>query len=116
MTMERDPLLQKLFEIANQDLAADAFIAGVMGQIDALRRRAIIAWAVAGLVLGLAAWFLTPTVVGAVSLLSQLLPQTLVEIEDPSAIVSQVMSPLNSVAAVVAVTALAIVFAYRKIF
>ena len=114
--MERDPLLQKLFEIANQDLSADAFIAGVMGQIDSLRRRAIVAWAVAGLVLGFAAWLLTPTVVGAVSLLSQLLPQTLVEIDDPSAIVSQVMSPLNSVAAVIAVTVLVIVFAYRKIF
>jgi hypothetical protein len=116
MTMERDPLLQKLFEIANQDLAGDEFITGVMAQIDALRRRAIIAWAVAGLLLACTAWLLTPTMVGAVSLLSQLLSQTLVEIDDPSAIVSQVMSPLNSVAATVAVTVLVIVFAYRKIF
>ena len=114
--MERDPLLQKLFDIANENLAAEAFIAGVMAQIDALRRRAIIAWSVAGLVLVVAAWLLTPTLVGAVSLLSQALPQTLIEIKDTSALVNQVFSPLNSVAAVVALAVLVIVFAYRKIF
>lgn len=114
--MERDPLLQRLFDIANQDLAGDAFIAGVMAQIDALRRRAIIAWSVAGLVLAVAAWLLTPTLVGAVGLLSQALPQSLIEVEDTSAMVNQVFGPLNSVAAVVAVTALVIVYAYRKIF
>ena len=114
--MERDPLLQKLFDIANQDLAGDAFIAGIMAQIDALRRRAIIAWSVAGVVLAVAAWLLTPTLVGAVSLLSQALPQTLIEVEDTSALVNQVFSPLNSVAAVVAIAALLIVYAYRKIF
>lgn len=114
--MERDPLLQKLFEIANHDLAGDAFIAGIMAHIDALRRRAIIAWAVAGLILAVAALLLTPTLVGAVSLLSQALPQTLIEVENPSALTNQVFSALNSVAAVVAVTALLIVYVYRKIF
>lgn len=114
--MERDPILHKLFDIANQDLASDAFIAGVMAQIDALRRRAIIAWSVAGLLLAVAAWLLTPTLVGAVSLLSQAMPQTLIEIEDPAALVNQVFAPLNSVAAVVAVTALVIVYFYRRIF
>ncbi len=114
--MERDPLLQKLFDIANQDLASEEFVAGVMAQIDALRRRAIIAWSVAGLVLAVAAWLLTPTLVGAVSLLSQALPQTLIDIEDTSTLVNQVFSPLNSVSALVAITALVIVYAYRKIF
>jgi hypothetical protein len=114
--MERDPLLQKLFEIANQDIAGDAFIAGIMAQIDALRRRAIIAWSVVGVLLAVAAWLLTPTLVGAVSLLSQALPQTLIEVEDTSAIVNQVFAPLNSIAAVVAITVLVIALAYRKIF
>lgn len=114
--MERDPLLQKLFEIANQDIAGDAFIAGVMAQIDALRRRAIIAWSVAGVILAVAAWLLTPTLIGAVSLLSQAMPQTLIDVEDTSALVNQVFAPLNSVAAVVGVTLMVIVLAYRKIF
>lgn len=87
-----------------------------MAEIDALRRRAIIAWAAAGLVLAVAAWLLTPVMVGAVSLVSRALPQSLIEIEDPSAMISQVLSPLNSVAAVVAVTVLVMVFAYRRIF
>lgn len=114
--MDRDPLLQQLFNLANRDLRGEAFIAGVMSEIDALRRRAIVAWIAAGLVLAVTAWLLTPTMVSAVGLLSQALPQSLVEVEQPSALVGQLFSPLNSVAAVVAVTVLAIVFAYRRLF
>ena len=113
--MERDPLLQQLFDLANRDLGGEAFVAGVMAQIDALRRRAIIAWLVAGLVLLAAAWLLTPTMVAAVGLLSQALPQALVDVDEPSALAGQVFSPLNSVAAVLAVAVLAIVIAYRKL-
>jgi hypothetical protein len=115
MTMERDPLLQQLFDLANRDLGGEAFIAGVMAEIDTLRRRAIFAWVAAGLVLAVAAWLLTPTMVAAVSLLSQALPQSLVDVDEPSALVGQLLSPLNSVAAVAAVVVLAIVFAYRKL-
>jgi len=116
MTMERDPLLLELFHTANQDLPGDAFITRVMSRIDALRRRAILAWAATGLVLAIAAWLLTPTVVGAVDLLSQTLPQSLVEIDEPAALIGQVLGPLNSIAAAVAITVLVIAFAYRKIF
>jgi hypothetical protein len=116
MTMDRDPLLQQLFDLAKHDLGGEAFVAGVMAQIDASRRRAIVAWVVAGLVLLVAAWLLTPTMVAAVTLLSQALPQSLVEVDEPSALVGLVFSPLNSIAAIVAVTVLVIVFAYRKIF
>ena len=113
--MERDPLLQQLFDLSNRDLGGEAFIAGVMSEIDAMRRRAIMAWVAAGLVLVVAAWLLTPTMVAAVSLLSQALPQSLVDVDESSALVGQVLAPLNSIAAVVAVTVLAIVFAYRKL-
>ena len=116
MTTDRDPLLQKLFDIANRDIAGDAFVADVMSRIDALRRRALVAWAATGLVLALVAWLLTPTLVRAVDLLSQALPQSLVEFDEPIALIGQALLPLNSVAAVVAVTVLVIVFAYRKIF
>ena len=90
MTMERDPLLLELFHIANRKLPGDAFITSVMSRIDALRRRAILAWAAIGLVLAIAAWLLTPTVVGAVDLLSQTLPQSLLEIDEPAALIGQV--------------------------
>jgi hypothetical protein len=116
MTMDRDPLLQQLFDLANRDLHGTAFIAGVMSQIDALRRRAIVAWIAAGLVLAVAAWLLTPTMVAAVGLLSQALPQSLVEVDTPPALVGHLLSPLNSIAAVVAVTVLVVVFAYRRLF
>lgn len=116
MTMDRDPLLQKLFDIANEDLRGDAFIAGVMSRINALRRRAIMVWAATGLLLALVAWLLTPTLVGAVGLLSRALPQSLIEFDEPAAMIGQVLSPLNSVSAVVAITVLVIAFAYRKIF
>ena len=116
MSTDRDPLLQKLFDVASQGLADDAFIAGVMSKIDALRRRALIAWAATGLLLALAAWLLTPTIVGAVGLLSQTLPQSLIEFDEPVALIGQALSPLNSVAAIVAISVLVIVYAYRKIF
>lgn len=114
--MDRDPLLQQLFDIANLDLPADAFVSAIMSRIDALRRRAILGWAATGLALAVAAWFLTPTMVGAVDLLSRALPQSLVTIDQHSALIAQVLSPLNSIAAVVAVTVLVIAFVYRKIF
>ena len=114
--MERDPLLQQLFDLANRDLGGEAFIAGVMAEIDALRRRAVIAWMAAGVVLLAVAWLLTPTMVAAVGLASQALPRSLVEVDQPAALVSQVLAPLNSIAAVLAVTVLAIVFALKKLF
>lgn len=116
MTTDRDPLLQKLFDVANQGLSDDAFIAGVMSKIDALRRRALIAWAATGLLLVLTAWLLTPTMVAAVGLLSKALPQSLVEFDQPVALIGQALSPLNSVAAIVAISVLVILYAYRKIF
>ena len=109
MNMERDPLLLDLFHIANQDLPDDEFITSVMSRIDALRHRAIFAWAATGLALAIAAWLLTPTVVGAVDLLSQTLPQ-------PAALIGQVLAPVNSIAAAIAITVLVIAFVYRKIF
>ena len=114
--MERDPFLQQLFDLAKRELPGEAFIADIISEIDALRRRAIIAWAVAGLVLALVAWLLTPTLVAAVSLLSQALPQSLVNVDEPGALISQLLSPLNSVAAIIAVTLGALVLAFRKIF
>jgi hypothetical protein len=116
MTMDRDPLLQQLFDIASRDLAGEVFVTGVMSRIDALRRRVILAWVATGLVLALAAWLLTPTMVRAVGLLSRALPRSLIETDEPVALIGQVLAPLNSVAAVVGVTVLLIVFAYRKIF
>lgn len=116
MTTDQDPLLQKLFDAANQSLNDDEFNAGVMSKIDALRRRALIAWAATGLLLALAAWLLTPAMVGAVGLLSRALPQSLVEFDQPAALIGQALSPLNSVAAIVAIGVLVIVYAYRKIF
>ena len=101
--MERDRLLQQLFDLAKHDLGGEAFVAGVMAQIDAL-------------VLLAAAWLLTPTMVAAVTLLSQALPQSLVEVDEPSAFVGRLLSPLNSIAAVVAVTILALVYGFRKLF
>ena len=54
--------------------------------------------------------------IGVVDLLSQTLPQSIVEIDEPSAFIGQVLSPLNGIAAIVAITALAVVFAYRRLF
>ena len=116
MTADRDPLLQKLFDAASQGLADDEFVARVMSKINVLRQRALIAWAATGLLLAIAAWLLTPTMVAAVGMLSRALPRSLVEFDEPLALIGQALSPLNSVAAIVAISVLLIVYAYRKIF
>lgn len=52
MTDERDPALQSLFAEARQDLPADVFTAGVMSEIDRLKRRAIVIRLIVALIVG----------------------------------------------------------------
>ena len=83
MTSDRDPTLQSLFDSARADLAGDAFVADVMARIDAARRKSILGWAFFAFVLAGVAWVVTAPVVEAVGLMSQLLPTSLIELENP---------------------------------
>ena len=114
MTIDRDPQLQHLFDVAKKDLVGDAFAAQVMSRIDHLRRRAVIGWICVGLVLAPVAWLLAAPAQNAVQLLTQVLPVSLVDLDDRW--LAQFLSPINSVATLVALGLLGLRMAYSKIF
>ena len=65
---------------------------------------------------GIAAWFFVPGVVTAINLLSQLLPQSLVDVDSAESISGTIVAPLNSVSTVVALGFLGVWLLYRKVF
>lgn len=114
MTIDRDPTLQDLFDAARQELAGKAFVDNLMERINARRRRAMLGWACVSFVLIVGILLLASPILNAVSFLTQVLPESLIEVEDE--FVAQLLSPVNSVAAPVAVCILGLVWFYKKIF
>ncbi len=114
MTDERDPTLQKLFDVASQDMSDTAFVDEVMLRIDKLRRRVVIVWAAAGLLLLPVGWLLAAPLQDTVLLLSQILPKSLVELDEGLA--AQMFAPINSFSAIAAVAILGSRVLYKKVF
>lgn len=114
MTIDRDPTLQGLFDVAKQDLAEEAFVAQVMSQIDSLRRRAVIGWICVGLVSVICGWWLARMLQDAVNVLTQVLPLTLIDLDIGWP--AQFLAPVNSIAGLVALGLLGLRRAYREIF
>lgn len=114
MTTDQDQDLIALFAQAEQQFDNDAFVAGVMSQIDRERRKTLLVWIVLGLFIILCiAAFATP-VIAAVNMATQFLPLSLVEVQTDW--LRQLVSPINSVAAVVALTLFGVVKFFRRIF
>jgi hypothetical protein len=114
MTDERDLTLQRLFDVTSQDMSGTAFVDAVMLRIDKLRRKVVIGWAVAGLLLLPVGWLLAAPLQDTVLLLSQILPKSLVELDDGLA--AQMFAPINSFSAIAAVAILGARVLYKKIF
>lgn len=115
MMIERDSTLQSLFDVAKQDLAGETFVAQVMSQIDSLRRRAVIGRICVGLVMVACGWLLASLLQDVVLVLTQFLRSPLIEL-DISGLSAQLLAPVNSIAALVALGLLGLQMAYRKIF
>ena len=113
MSTDRDPNLMALFAQAEQDID-DSFEQDLMRQIDQERRRILIIWSGFGLLVFVCLAFLARPVFSAVNMASQLLPVSVVEVETDW--VRQLVSPINSVAAIVAVLLLGIRKFFRRIF
>jgi hypothetical protein len=113
MTDARDRGLQALFDAAREMTADEPFIAEVMADIDRLRRRTIIGWIVAGLLLASLAWWLSVPLMSTIDLASQLLPDALITVEGEW--VGQLLAPINSVAGVLGLVFLGTWITYRKI-
>lgn len=114
MTTDRDPILQSLFTIAKQDCLEDEFTDRVISRIDKLRRRALIGWVAAGLVSAGFALALTEPLLYTVNLATQVLPRSLLELDN--SIAAQLVAPVNSIAGIVALCLLGLRMAYKKIF
>ena len=114
MSISRDPNLQALFAQAEQDFQGDSFADDVMRQVDRERRKTLLVWsAVSIFVLTCLAFLATPAFTAA-RLATEFLPVSLVEIETEW--LRLLLSPVNSVAAVIALSVLGIRKFFRRIF
>jgi hypothetical protein len=111
---DRDQDLIALFAQAEQQFDNDAFVAGVMSQIDRERRRTLLVWIALSLfIVACVAAFAAP-VITAVSMATQLLPVALVDVQTDW--IRQLISPINSVAAVAALVVFVAMKFFRRIF
>lgn len=112
--MTIDPRLQALFLQAEQAFDRDTFRRGVMARIDLGRRRLLVVWAglsIAGIAVLV---MLAPPVIAALTMATDLLPVSLVDVETEW--VRQLLAPINSVAAAVALGVLGLRRFIRRIF
>lgn len=114
MNVDHDPRLELFFTAAREEFSGDAFTARVMSEIDRLQRRATVTWTIVGLLLVALALLLTPSLTAAVTLLTQVLPVSLLEIDNRH--VAEVLAPVNSIAGIAGLTFLLLLFAIRKLF
>lgn len=106
MSNDYDPRLQALFAEAQQVFDDEAFTRAVLERIDGQRRRAILAWSLFGLAGLILLALLAQPVFATLTMATQLLPVSLVDIE--TGWLRQLASPINSVAAVIALGILGI--------
>ena len=114
MTTEFDPRLQTLFDQAEQPLEGERFLGDIMRQVDRQRQRAMLGWSFVALIILLAFAFVASPVFAAVNFISQLLPTSLVEFEDEW--LQMLLSPVNSIAAAIAVGGLLVAKFFRWVF
>jgi len=114
MTPERDPQLIALFAQAETELDDTGFTQGVMRSIDRQRQKTLVIWTafVVATVVCIAL-FATP-VLTAAKMAASLLPNSLISVEADW--LRQLLAPVNSVAAAVAIGFLALRKLYRRLF
>ena len=114
MTTEFDPRLQALFDRAEEPFDGERFLGDIMRQVDRQRQRAMLGWSLLAfaIVIGLA--LVASPVFEAVNLVSRFLPTSLVEIETEW--LQMLLSPVNSVAAAIAIGGLLVAKFFRWIF
>ena len=114
MTSEYDPKLQALFTQAEEALDNEEFTGNVMARIDRSRRWTLVLWiVVAGVIITCLALLAAPLMAATV-LVSRLLPAELVTVDTEW--LKLLISPINSVAAAIAIGALALRKFYLRIF
>ena len=112
MTDDRNPLLQKLFAEAEQELDGKVFTSDVMAQTRALRYRAFAGWSAAALLLAFIAWLLgIPQELP--HFIAQSLTTTLVDLGDSW--LAWLISPINNIASLIVLSVKAIRTGMKKL-
>jgi len=114
MSTERDPQLQTLFAQAEREFDDDAFARELIATINRERRRTVLVWSVVVVITALVFAVLAAPVFTALTMATQLLPASVVEIETDW--LGQLLSPINSVAAIIALGILGIRKFYNRFF
>ena len=114
MKADYDTELLALFARAEQAFDGNDFARKVMARIDRDRRRIAMLWSVIGVAAIAVLVLLAGPLAAAVGLVSSLLPVELVEIE--TGWLQLLLSPVNSIAAAIAIGAFALRRFYRWIF
>ena len=114
MTTEFAPRLQDLFDEAEQPFDSERFLADVMRKVDHQRQRTILGWSLIALIALTVFVFVSGPVLAAVNFVSQFLPVSLVEVEADW--LRMLLSPVNSVAAAIAVGGLLVAKFFRWVF
>ena len=109
-----DPKLMALFEEAETEFDDAAFAEDIMRVIDGQRRKTMLLWSAVMLVAIACLSLVASPVVTALGMATELLPTSLVSIE--SDWLQKLLAPINSVAAALALGALAIRSFYRRVF
>lgn len=114
MSNGHDPNLQALFSQAEQEFDSEAFGRDVMARIDRERGRTRLLWVGVAAVVFACLAFATAPLMDAVELATRLLPTSLVDIRTEW--LQQIVSPINSVAAAIALGFLGLRKFFRRIF
>ena len=113
MTNQRDPNIESLFQAAAKETPNGSFTERVMAQVGQRRRRTIIGWSIAAVVLVTCAWLAVLVLQDAVFLLSQILPPQIIDLGDTLA--ASFIAPLNSPTGLAGIAGLLIYLAFRKL-
>lgn len=113
MSNDYDPRLQALFAQARRTFDRKTFTREILERVDRERRRALLVWSVLGIAALAVFVLLANSLFAVLALANQLLPVSLVDIETEW--LRLLVSPINSVAAVIALCALGIREFFRRI-
>ncbi len=114
MNTEFDPRLQALFDQAEQSFDGERFLADIMRRVDRQRQRAVLGWSLVGIVALIGFAFVASPVLAAVEFVSRFLPVSLVNVETEW--LQMLLSPINSVAAAIAIGGLLVAKFLRRLF
>ncbi|MBT3787436.1 MAG: hypothetical protein HN725_18775 [Alphaproteobacteria bacterium] len=114
MTDDLNPALQSLFANAKQDMEGEQFTVQVMSRVGSLERRVVFIRVCAGLVFAACAWLLASPLLDLANFMTHSVSISLIDLDSP--LLAQTLSPVNNVAAVLALGVIGLRRAYKTIF